>query len=72
MVAEFNTPPETPLAEPPVEFMPLANQSPEVTNRPPQVINEDSAAVIASDDGGADKDDEVMEVDNPVGVLSFD
>ena len=51
--------------------MPPADQSPEVTNQPPQVINEDSTAVTANDDGGADEDDEVMEVDNPAGVLSF-
>ena len=70
MVAEFNAPPETPLAEPPVEFMPLADQS--LTNRPPQVINEDSTKVIAGDDGGVDEADEVMEVDNPAGPLSSD
>ena len=72
MVAKFNAPPETPLAEPPMEFVPLADQSPEVADRPSQVINEDPTAVIASSDGGADKDDEVLEVHNPTGVLSSD
>ena len=70
MVAEFNAPPETPLAEPPMEFVPPADQSPEVADRPPQVINEDSTAVTIGDDGEADEDDEVMKVDNPAGVLS--
>ena len=72
MVAEFNAPPETPLEEPPAEFVPAADQSPQVTNRPPQMINEDSAAVSTGGDGGADEDKEVMEVDNSAGVLSFD
>ena len=72
MVLEFNAPLETPLAEPPAEFMPPANQSPEVANRPPQVINEDSIVVTAGGDRGADEDDEVMEVDNPAGILSSD
>ena len=35
MIVEFNAPPETPLTDPPAEFMPLTNQSPEVTDRPP-------------------------------------
>ena len=72
MVAEFNAPPETFLAKPPAKFMPPANQSPKVADRPPQVINENSTAIIASGDGGANEDDEVMEVDNPIGVLSSD
>ena len=72
MVTEFNAPPETPLAEPPTEFVPPADQSPEVTDQPPQVINEDSITVTTGGDGGADEDDEVIEVDNPAGVLSFD
>ena len=72
MVAEFNTPLEAHLAEPPVEFVPPANQSLEVANQPPQVINEDSAAATPSGDGGTDEDDEVIKVDNPVGVLSSD
>ena len=72
MVAEFNAPLETPLAEPPTEFVPPTDQSPEVTNRPPQVINEDSTAVTVGGDGGADEDDKVMEVDNPASVLSSD
>ena len=57
---------------PPTEFVPEADQSPQVANRPPQVINVDSTAVSASSDGAADEDDEVMEVDNPTGVLSSD
>ena len=72
MVAEFNAPPETPLVEPPTEFMPPADQSPDVADRPPQVINEDSTVVAANGDEGADEDDEVIEVDNPAGVLSSD
>ena len=68
MVAEFSAPLETPLTE----FMPLANQSPKVTNRPPQVINEDSTMVTAGGDGGADEDDEVMQIYNPASVLSSD
>ena len=72
MVAEFNAPPKTSLEEPFAEFVPPANQSPEVADRPPQVINEDSTIVTAGGDDGADEADEVMEVDNPAGVLSFD
>ena len=70
MVAEFNAPPKTPLEESPIEFVPIANQSPQVADCPPQVINKDSAVVSASGNAGADEDDEVMEVDNPAGVLS--
>ena len=58
-VVEFNTPLETSLADSPAEFMPPADQSPKVTDRPPQVIN-DSTAVIAGGDGGTDEDDKVM------------
>ena len=72
MVAEFNAPPKTPMAEPPVEFVPPADQSPEVADRPPQVINKNSTAATTGGDGGADEDDEVMEVDNPAGTLSSD
>ena len=72
MVAKFNAPLDTPLEEPPAEFMPIADQFPKVAAHPPQVINEDSTAVSAGGDGGADKDDEVIEVDNPAGVLSSD
>ena len=72
MVAKFNASPETPLEEPLAEFMPTADRSPEVTDRPPQVINEDSTAVSAGGDGGTDEDDEVMKVDNPADVLSSD
>ena len=52
--------------------MPAVNQSPQVADRPPQVINEDSATVSVRGDGRADEDDEVIEVDNPAGVLSSD
>ena len=72
MVIEFNAPPETLLEEPPREFVPAADQFPQVADRPPQVINKDSATVSTGGDGGADEDDEVMEVDNPAGVLSSD
>ena len=72
MVTEFNAPLETPLEEPLAEFVAAADQSPQVADRPPQVINKDSATVSAGSDGGADEDDEVMEVDNPAGVLSSD
>ena len=72
MVAEFNAPLETPLADPPAEFVPPADQSLEIADQPLQVINEDSTAVIAGGGGGADEDDEVMQIDNPVGVLSSD
>ena len=71
-VAEFNAPPETPLEEPPVEFVPPADQSPQAADLPAQVINEDSVAASASGDGGVDEDDEMMEVDNPASVLSSD
>ena len=72
VVAEFNAPPETPLEEPPDEFMPPASQSPQAADCPPQVINEDSVAPSASGDGRVNEDDEVMEVDNPAGVLRSD
>ena len=70
MIAKFNVPPETPIIDPPAEFMPSADQSPEVADRPPQVINEDSPMVNASSGDGADEDDEMVQIDNPVGVLS--
>ena len=60
MVAEFNAPLETPLANPPTEFVPLADQSTEVVDQPPQVINEDSTMVTVGGGGGAKEDDEVM------------
>ena len=69
-VAEFNAPPETPLEEPPSEFVPPSDQSPQAADRPPQVINEDSVAPSAGGDGG--EDNEVVEVDNPAGILSSD
>ena len=59
MVAEFNAPPETSLAEPSTKFVPLANQSLEVVDGSPQVINEDSVVATNGSDGGADKDDKV-------------
>ena len=49
-----------PLNDPSTEFMPSAVQSPEVADRPPQVINEDSLAVNAGGGGVADEDDEVV------------
>ena len=72
MVAEFNAPPDTPLADPPAEFVPPTDQSPEVADWPPQVINEDSIAVTVGGGGRAEEDDEVMQIDNPAGVLSSD
>ena len=70
MVIEFNAPLETPLNGPPTEFIPSANQSLQVAHQPPQVINEDSPAVNTGGVGGANKDDELVQIDNPVGVLS--
>ena len=35
IVAKFNAPPKTPLADPIAEFMPSVDQFPEVTDRPP-------------------------------------
>ena len=58
--------------EPPIEFVLAADQSPQVADRHPQVINEDSVAVSVAGDGGADDDNEVMEVENPAGALSSD
>ena len=52
--------------------MPAIGQSPLVADHPPQNINEDSVMVSTGGDGGADEDDEVMEVDNPAGILSSD
>ena len=72
MIVEFNAPPETLFADLLTEFVPLADHSPEVTDRPPQVINKDSPTVTASGGGGADGDDKVMQIDNLVGVLSSD
>ena len=69
MIVEFNVPPETPLADLLAEFVPPSDKSPEVTDRPPQVINEDSLAVNVGG-GGANNDDEVVQIDNPAGVLS--
>ena len=72
MVAEFNAFSETSLEKPPAKFVLAANQSPDVDDRPPQVINEDSTAVSTGGNGGVEKDDEVMEVDNPAGILRSD
>ena len=63
IVVEFNALLDTPLNDPPVEFVPPAYQS-------PQVINEDSPVVNAEGGGGVDKDDELVQIDNPTGVLS--
>ena len=71
MIAKFNTPLETPFNDPPTEFLPPADQSPKVIDRPPQVINEDSPTVNAGGGGRADEDDEVVQIDNPIGILSF-
>ena len=60
MIAEFNAPPKTPLADLPTKFVPPADQSIEVVDRPPRVINEDSPAIIVGGDGRDDEDDEVV------------
>ena len=70
MIAEFNVPPETPFNDPLAEFVPPANQFSQVANQTPQVINEDSPAVNTDGGGGADEDSEVVQIDNPTGVLS--
>ena len=70
MIVEFNAPPETPLNDPPTEFVPPADQSPQAADQPPKVINEDSPAINAGDHGGLDEDDKVVQIDNPAGVLS--
>ena len=72
MIAEFDAPLETPIVDPPAEFVPPTDQSPEVANRLPQVINEDFPVVKVGGSDGADEDDEVMQIDNPAGVLSSD
>ena len=72
MVVEFNAPSETLLVDPPTKFMPLADQSPKVDDRRPQVINEDYVVVTAGSGGRAEKDDEVMQIDNHAGILSSD
>ena len=72
MITKFVAPPETPLEDPHAEFVPLADQSHEVTDRPPQVINEDSLVVTTGGGGKANEDDEVMQIDNPAGILSSD
>ena len=53
-------------------WSPCLQLTSEVANRPPQVINEDSTAVTTGSVGGVDEDDEVIEVDNPAGILSSD
>ena len=71
MITEFNVPPGTPLNDRPVEFMPLADQSPQVADQPPQVINEDFPAVYDGGGGGADEDGEVVSSeDHPSGRLN--
>ena len=51
MIAKFKAPPNTPLINLPAEFVPLTDQFAEVTDRPPQVINEDSPAINAGGGG---------------------
>ena len=70
VVAEFNAPLETHLEEPLTKFVPPTDQSPQAADRLPQFINEDSVAASAGGDGRADEDAELIEVDNPAGVLS--
>ena len=70
MIAKLNAPPETPLNDPPTEFVPPVDQSLEVADRPPQVINKDFSVVNTDGGDGAYEDDKVVKIDNPVGVLS--
>ena len=70
MIAKFNAPPKTPLNDPPAEFGPPAEQSPQVADQPLQVINEDTPAVDVGGVAGADEDDELVQIDNLAGVLS--
>ena len=70
MVAEFNAPPNAPLNDPPTEFVSPVDQSPQVADQPPQVINEDSPTINVGGGGGAYKDDKLVQIDNPAGVLS--
>ena len=70
MIAEFNAPQKTPLNDPPAEFVPLADQTLQVADQPSQAINEDSPAVNADGGGGVHEDDELVQIDNPAGVLS--
>ena len=70
MVVEFNAPLETLLNDPPAEFVPSTNQFPQVADQPPQVINEDSPAVNACGGGGTNEDDGMVQIDNPIEVLS--
>ena len=70
MIAKFNASPETSLNDPLAEFMPPVDQSSEVADWPPQVINEDSPTVNVGGGDGADEDDEVVQIDNAAGVLS--
>ena len=60
MVVKFDASLETPLIDLPTKFASLADQSTEVTDRSPQVINEDSPAVIFCGGGGAYEDGEVV------------
>ena len=70
MIVKFNVPPETPLNDPPTKFVPPADQSPQVADQPPQVINEDFPAINVGGGSGANEDDEVVQINNPVVVLS--
>ena len=69
MVAKFNVPPETPLKDPsadsviPAEFVPPADH-------PSQVIHEDSPMVNAGANDGVNEDKDMVQIDNPLGVLS--
>ena len=72
-MAECNEPPATPLEDPPIdpvhpsdpaliELAPLADQ-------PPQVFNEDSFVGPAGD-GGANEDDDMVQINNSTRILS--
>ena len=70
MIAELNAPLETHLNDPLAEFVPSADQSPQVANQPQQFINEDFPTINADSGGEADEDDELVQINNPIGVLS--
>ena len=69
MVAKFNAPPETPLEDPPADLVLPVELAPPV-DQPLQVINEDFPIVNTGGGGGADKDKDLVQIDNPTEVLS--
>ena len=63
MVIEFNVPPQTPLEDLRAELTSPANQ-------PPQVFNEDSLMVNTDGVNDAGEDEDLVQIDNPVWILS--